>query len=645
MFASFRRLSKSKIGTAAIALFFVLILIGFAVSDMSNVGTGAVGFGSSSSTLAEAGGETVTEREMSDAMQRRLQDARQENPEADYAAIAGDFERILDALLTSKVLVSFAEKFGFHLSKRLVDAEIAQIPQTRGLNGQFNEQSYQGFLAQQRLTDAQVRQVIASGLLQRLLIGPVAANPRVPVGLATPYASMMLEAREGEAATIPVDLFKAGLNPSANELQIYYAGNRGRYIVPEQRVIRIARIGPERVASVAATEQEIAAYYNANQATYGAKQRRNLTQAVVPSQAAANAIAARAKGGAGLAAAAGANAAVSSPQNQTRDAYASVAGNAVAAAAFAAPSGAVVGPIQSDFGWVVVKVDSVSSEGGKTLAQARSEIADQLNADKRKQALEELITSIQDSIDDGGNFVEAAAQAKLAPTATPLVLANGTSRADSAYRMPPELAPAIEAGFEIAPNDPPELISLPDNQGYALVSPAQVVAAAPAPFANVQGQVRGDWIEGQAQQRARAAAQAIAAKTARGTPLAQAAREAGVALPAVRPIAARRLQIATATSPVPAAIRALFTLGQGKSRLVPDPRNRSLFVVKVNKIVPGNALLQPAMIGQMQSELQQAASQDYAAQFLAAARAEMGVERNEKAIATQKQRLVSGTGN
>ena len=45
---------------------------------------------------------------------------------------------------------------------------------------------------------------------------------------------------------------------------------------------------------------------------------------------------------------------------------------------------------------------------------------------------------------------------------------------------------------------------------------------------------------------------------------------------------------------VPPPVRMLFTLGPGKSRMVADPQGRGFFVVKVNKIVPGNALLQPA---------------------------------------------------
>ena len=230
------------------------------------------------------------------------------------------------------------------------------------------------------MTDAEVRQLIAGGAAAAPAADPGRRpTPRVPVGIATPYASMLLEAREGEVAIVPVDAFRAGLNPTDADLQRFYAANRARYMVPEQRVLRIARIGPEQVAGVAATDQEIAAYYNANQATYGAKEIRDLSQAVVPDQAAANAIAARARAGASLAAAAapaGLSAAdVVGADRRPAGQCVALAGNAVAAAAFAAPSGAVVGPIQSDLGWHVVKVDSVRSEGGKTArrgARARS---------------------------------------------------------------------------------------------------------------------------------------------------------------------------------------------------------------------------------------------------------------------------------
>ena len=648
MLSFFRRVSKSKVGTWIMAGILVAILAGFAVADISNFGSGNIGLGGmGSSTLAKAGDQEVTEREMSEQMQRRLQDARGQNPNADYSTIAGDFEGMLNALIDERSLIAFADKYGFHLSKPLIDAEIAQLQQAKGLNGQVTDQSYQAFLASQHLTDAQVRQIIAGGMLQRLLIAPIAANPRVSVGMATPYASMLLESREGEAAAIPLDPFKTGLKPTDAQLQQFYSANRSRYMIPEQRVLRLAAIGPEQVANVTASPKEIADYYNANQATYGARETRNLGQVVVADQATANAIAGRAKGGATLAAAAapaGSNAAVTSLADQTRQAYASVASDKVAAAVFSAPTGTVVGPLQSDFGWVVAKVDSVKSQGGKSLAQATPEISAKLNADKRKAAVEDLVANVQNAVDDGNNFTEAATKSKLPVTTTPLITANGTSRTDANFKLAPNFADAIKTGFDIAPNDPPEVVSLGKDQGYVLVSPAQVAAAAPAPLGNIRDQVTADWVNDQALQRARTLADAIAAKASQGASLADAVKQAGVPLPPVLPLAARRIQIAQAQGPVPAPLKLMFTIGQGKSRVAAVPQARGFYIVKVNKIVPGNAVTQPGLIATMQNQLQQATTDDYARQFVAAVRADVKAKRNESAIQALKARLLSGGG-
>jgi peptidyl-prolyl cis-trans isomerase D len=473
---------------------------------------------------------------------------------------------------------------------------------------------------------------------------PVATNARVAVGMAMPYASMLLEGREGEAAALPLEPFRAGLKATDADLQRYYNANRNRYTVPEQRTVRITKIGPELVGGLSASDKEIADYYNANQATYGTKETRSLSQAVVPDQRTANAIAARAKSGAPLAAAAGANVAVTTLNDQSRQAYSSVAGDKAATAVFSAAPGSVVGPLQSDFGWVVVKVEGVKSQGGKTLAQAKAEIAAKLTADKRKQAIEDIVDKVQNSVDEGSNFTEAAAANKLTVATTPLVTVAGTSRTDPAYKLPAELAPALKTGFEIAPNDPPEIVPLPNNQGYALVSPAQVISAAPAPFASIRAQVETDWVNAQAFQRARATANRIAARASQGVSLAQAVKESGISLPPTRPMAARRIQIAQASGQVAPPMQLLFSLAQGKSRMIADSQGRGFFVVKVNKITPGNALLQPGLISQMQNELQDALSQDYAQQFIAAVRADMKAKRNEDAIKALKIRITTSGG-
>jgi peptidyl-prolyl cis-trans isomerase D len=418
-------------------------------------------------------------------------------------------------------------------------------------------------------------------------------------------------------------------------------------MVPEQRALRIARIGPDQVANVTASDQEVTAYYNSHKADYASKETRDISQAVVQDQTTANAIATKAKAGATIAAAAapaGANAAVTTLKDQSQQAYASVAGDKAAAAVFAAASGAVVGPVQTSFGWAVAKIDAVKTQGGKTLDQARPEISAKITEDKRKNAVEDLVDKLQDSIDGGSSFTEAVSQAKLPVTTTPLIIADGTSRSDPSFKMPQDLAPALKTGFQLEPNDPPEIVTLPNNEGYALVSPAQAVPAAPAPLTAVHDQVANDWINAKALERAGAVAAQIEAKVEHGAMLADAMKQSGTTLPPVQPLSARRIQIATAQGPISSPLKMLFSLGQGKSRMFPDPQGRGFFIVKVNKIVPGNAMLEPALIGQMQGELQQNISDDYGREFLTAIRQQLGAKRNESAVQAMKSRMANSGG-
>ncbi len=641
MLAFFRNLSKSTAGKIILVLFVAAIGASFALGDMSNIAGGNTS--QPGATLAEVGGIEVTDRDMADAMQQRLTQVRQQNPEADYASIASDFGPLLDSLIDQRTLAAFARKNGFQVSKLLVDAEIANIPGTKGLDGKFSEQAYASFLQQQRLTDAQVRELISSQLLQRMLLTPAVTQARLPVGVASPYASMLLEGREGQVATIPVAAFRTGLAPTDADLQRFYAENRTRYMVPEQRVLRLAHIGQEQVAGAAASEQEILAFYNANQAVYGARDIRVISQVVVPDRNAANTIAGAARGGTALAAAAAAGGGeVIEVGPQTRAEFAGAAGDAVAAAAFAAESGAIVGPVQSEFGWHVVKVDAVRREGGKSLAEARSEIVSRLTADKRKNALADLVASVEDAVAAGSNFGEAAAVGKLQVISTPLITATGAARANPDFRFPAQYAPALRTGFEMEADDEPVVEPLADESGYVMVAPDRVVPATPAPLASIRETVAADWTNRQATQRAQAAAAAIAAKAARGVALADAVRQAGVALPPVQQVAGRRLDLSQMGDKVPASLRMLFVLGEGKSRMVADPTSGGFSVVKTTRIVPGNALSQPALIGRVQSDFQAALAEEYAQQFLTSIRASLKVKRNEAAIAASRKRIIGG---
>ena len=388
-------------------------------------------------------------------------------------------------------------------------------------------------------------------------------------------------------------------------------------MVPEQRVLRIARIGPEQVAGVTASDQEIAAYYNANKATYGGEGHAHpqpgggarpgdarTRSPPRPRPAHSLRRGRRAKRGGDIAQ--GPDAArpmPASPATRSRRRSSRAA------------TGAVVGPIQSDFGWVVVKVDSVKTEGGKSLAQARAEIAAKLTADKRKQAIEDLVDKVQNAVDEGSNFAEAAAAAKLPVTTTPLITADRARRAPTRpSSFPPSSRRRSRPGSRSPPNDPPEIVVAARRPGLCdgLAGRRSFRPPRRRSPAFATGRQRLDRRARRAQ-RAKAAADAIAAKAARGVPLAQAVKEAG-APPSAGP-AARRPAHPDRDGARPRSRRRCRCCSRSRRARAgwsPDPQGRGFFVVKVDKIMPGNALLQPTLISQMQSELQQTASDDYA---------------------------------
>lgn len=641
MLSSFRRLSKSKAGTFVAVAFLLLILASFALADLSNFRQG--GSGLSQGVLASVGKEQLTEAQLSDVLQRQLTQLREQKPDATYADLAPQFDAIVNGLIQERTLKAYAAKHGLMPAKRLIDAEIVKIPGVRGLDGKFSQASYQQWLAQNRLTDAQVRSEITTMLLQRLLLTPIGANTRVPVGFARPYASMLLEQRSGQIALVPAAAFAGGAAPSDAEVQQFYTRNRQRYMVPERRVLRFARIGPDQVAGAAPTDQEVAAYYNANKATYGAGETRVLSRVSVPDRNTANQVASRARSGAFAAAAApaGFSAADVNLGEQSREQLAALAGDSVAGQVFGASSGAVIGPVQSNTGWDVIKVESVKRAAGKSLEQARPEILAKLSADKKKNALADLVAKVEDEIAEGRNFAEAAAANRLPVVETPAVIADGSAVGNPAYKFPADYAPLLKAGFEIGSDDDPVVETLPGEAGYALVAVGDVTPAAPAPLASIRDRVAADFAARRALDKAKAVADQVLAKAGRNVPLAQAMKEAAISgAPAPETVSFRRLQLTQMQGQVPAPVRMLFSLAQGKSRLVAAPGNQGYFIVKLDRITPGDALSQPALINQVQTDFGQQAGEELAVQFMNAAQKELGIKRNDAAIAAARQRLL-----
>ena len=644
MLAFFRRFIHSRFGVVVAFAVLILIALGFGLGDIAGISSGSTSLGGAS--IAKVGGSAVGAADLRSSVQNAVEAGRGENPAltvGDFVA-EGGFDATLERLLNGLSLWEFGTDQGMRVGKRLVDGQLASFPSLRGPSGQFDQRIYEQLLRDQRLTDAQVRRDIARDLMAQHLVSPTAGASQMAAGVAMPYANLLLERREGQVAFVPSSAVPQGPAPTAAEVQGWYQRNLRRYSLPERRVIRYALVTPEQVRARATPgEAEIARAYAENRARYQPTEKRTITQVTVLTQQGAAALAGKVRGGTSIADAA--RAAGLEPRTITgseKAAYAAQTSAETANAVFGAAKGGVVGPLRASLGYVVARVDAVEQVPGRTLAQARDEIATTLTQQKTQDALSQIQDAIGGAIDGNATFTEIVGEQKLTAQATPAIAANGVDPATGS-RLDPALAQVVAAAFAAADGDAPTVVPAGAG-GFALVAVDRVVPSAPRPLATIREQVTKDFAADRARAAARKVAADIATRAARGE-LAQAASASKLSLPAIRPLSAPRAALARNQNGVSPELALLFSMAPGTAKVVPAADGSGWRVVKLNRVIAGDARTNANLVAATRNDVGRLLGGEYAQQFTTAARAMVGVKRNSGAIDQVRRDLIGGGPN
>lgn len=641
MLAFFRRFINSRLGVVVAFVVLALIALGFGLGDIAGVRSGSGALGGAS--VVKVGGSTVGTAELTRSAQNGLENARQENPALTMDAFigGGGFESTLERLVNILTLWEFGHDEGLRVGKRMVDGQLASYASLRGPDGKFNQRLYEQLLRDRRLTDAQVRSDIAQTLMAQLLISPTIGATQMPQTLALPYADLLLERRRGAVAFVPNSAVPAGAAPSDAEVQQWYQRNLARYSLPERRIIRYALVTPERMRS-APTDAEIAQSYAAQRNRYQPTEKRSITQVTVLTQSAANALAARVRAGTPLAEAARAAGLESRTlSGLAKAAYAAQASTAAADAVFAAARGTIVGPVRATLGYVVARVDSVEQVPGRSLAQAREEIAATLTEQKTKEKLSQTQDAIGGAVDGNATFSEVVTEQKLTGEVTPAITAQGLDPA-TGNRLDARFAQVVAAAFAATNDDPPTVVPVGSDGGFAVVALERVVPSAPRPLAEVREQVSRDIATDRQRRAARDVANGIVARAKGATTLAQSAAGSTLRLPAVRPVAAPRAALARDPRGVPPEMALLFSMAPGTAKVVEAPDGSGWRVVKLDAVTRGDARGNRQLIEATKRDIGQLIGSEYAQQFTTAARRAVGVKRDTAAIAQVRRELAGG---
>jgi peptidyl-prolyl cis-trans isomerase D len=646
MISFIRSLINSKFG-ALIALIFVgIIAVGFALGDVT--GSGSFG-GLSGGNVAKVGNRNITLGELNDALDNRLKAERQNNPTLDMANFVdgGGLDSTLEQLVNRYALAVFGDKYGVAVGKRLVDSEIRKIPGSMGLDGKFSADAFRAFARQIGVSEQAIRDDITQNLFAQQILPAAAAGPVAPDSLVLPYASLMLEKRAGQVASIPSSAFFPATPPSEAVLAAYYKDNAAKFTIPERRAISYAIFDKSIIAAKAKpSEADIAAYYKTNASKYAASQTRNISQIIVPTEAAAKTVAAQVAGGKSLAQVAnGLGLSVTSLNNIAKTSLAGSASQAVADAVFAAPQGGIAKPARGKLGWTVVRVDAINQVAAKSLAAARGDIEVDLSKTRAEEMLTEMTADIEDAFADGSTIADMAKQNGLSVETSPKLFANGQNPANPAYKPIAEMQVILPAAFQLETDGEAQLVELVPGEKFAMVAVSDFDEAAPPPIAAVRPLVQQQWALAEGAKGARAAAEKVRKAVDGGQPLQAALAAANVRGAQIEIINGTRADLSKQGQPISPPLSLMFAMKKGTAKTLQGGQNRGWYVVHLNEVIKGDATGNPDMLKARKQEMSGLLQQEYGAQLIAAAVKAVGVEKNEGGIKELRARLTNRDGN
>ncbi|MBL8649105.1 MAG: peptidylprolyl isomerase [Sphingopyxis sp.] len=646
MITAIRRLFSSTLGKVIALAFVVLVGVAFALSDVTGTNSGLGGGGVGATNVAQVGDKDIGYVELRDQVRRAFDQARQQQPDLTMEAFVegGGLKQTLDQLIDGAAFSQYATEIGLGSSKRLVDGRIADIPVFKGVSGSFDPTVFKTFLQNNGLTEAQLRADLEQQIFGEQLAVPVGSMPRVAPAMAAPYAALLLEQRRGQATFIPASSFAPSADPGDAVLQKYLADHRARFSIPERRVLQYAVFDRSVAPAAAVTDKEIADIYKANAARFAASETRRFTQVIAPDQATANGIATKVRGGTALAAAAkAAGLTAGSSGDVTQAAYSAQTSAAAARAGFAAKRGDVLGPTQTGLGWAVAQVEGITAKPAKTLADATPEIREQLALNKANEAIINFYNSVQDAVNSGTSIEEIAEERKLKLIPTPAILPSGRAPAQPAFAMTPDLAPMVSQAFQGGGEGETHLATLVENEKFAVYAVKSVVAAAPPPFAQIRGDLLGDWKLAQGQKLARDKARAIVKAVEGKQSFADAVRAAGPNIGSVQTIGGSRAELGAGGQRIPPELALLFSMAQGSVKTLEIPGNRGWMVIALGEVKRPDAKdIEPARVTAIAGPLGPAFGNELVAQMMQEARKRVGVTLNQKLIDQLRDEL---TGN
>jgi peptidyl-prolyl cis-trans isomerase D len=420
-----------------------------------------------------------------------------DNPDVRYS--------LLEQLIGQRLLDDQARRGRFRVSDDQLRQFISEIPQFQ-VDGKFSQQRYEQLLASQSPPKSSqafindVRRALTLAPLQE----PISAGNIVAKSNVERYLGLLDQQREVAVAVFAADAYLKDVKVDDDAVKAFYDSNQAAFQVPDQVKIEYVALTPDALAG-----QGQRRYRRGQEAVR--RQRKQYTDPRSARQAHPDRRQAGRNGcrqgrgedegrGIDCAGEAESSAVAELAKQNSQDPGSAAQGGDLGFfardgsmvkpfedAVFAAKQGDVVGPVQTDFGWHIIKVTAVKAGKTQSFDEAKAQIEQDLKRQKATRKFAEAADQFQNLVYEQAESLQPVAKAlNLQVQTTPLItrsqvqaLATGNAKLAQAVFTPESLqAKRNTEAIEVGPNT---------------LMAARVIEykpATPRPFDDVKAEIR-----------------------------------------------------------------------------------------------------------------------------------------------------------
>jgi peptidyl-prolyl cis-trans isomerase D len=490
-------MAKSKAKQSAAWVIVVLLLLGL-------LGFGAGGLSGTIRSIGTVGDKKIPVIQYQRALNEQIRafEAQVGAPISFVQAQSiGLDQQVLNSVIAQRTLDNEAAKLGISVGDARVRAEVLRIPGFRGLSGNFDREAYRSSLQRTGMTETEFETSIREDAARTLVQGAIVEGIQAPNAYAATIAQFIGETRAITWATLTADDLTAPVpGPTNADIQTFYDENPDLFTAPETRTITYAWLTPEMIQDdVVVDAAAVRALYDDRITEFVRPERRLVERLVYLDQAEAEAAKASITAGEttfeGLVEARGL--ALTDVDMGDVDAVSlGAAGDAV----FAALIGDIVGPLETDFGPGLFRINAVLAADETPFEDAEPKLREELAAARARRVIDDFREGINDLLAGGAELEDLADQTDLRiGTIDWSVDVQDGIAAYGAFRS---------AATAIAEGDFPELNELDDGGIFALRLDS-VVAPSIRPLADVTDTVSDAWQDVRTQQAVMSEAEAV----------------------------------------------------------------------------------------------------------------------------------------